>query len=449
MALTPRFFRGFSGKSPLRAAFAAAAAGSLALNISSKVLNLLVSILLARWLGANEYGSYASAIAVMLLLGVVARLGLPTLMIRLLPTYEVSRQWGLMRGLLRETHLVVASFSLLLAGIGAFVVWRLGGQLTPTHAQAFWWAMAILPVAVLTSLHSAMLRGLHHVLAGQLPESLVIPGLLAAVIAIWQFSGVHELLDLTADMAVALRLAVTVAAFAVGAILLIQRMPTELLTAVPEYDRVRWVRSAAPLLVLAGMSIITTQTDVLMLAAIQDVESAGVYQAAVRGGELVAFSLFVISVVIQPTISRLYALGELQQLQRVIAAAARAALMLALPVALVLALFSKPLLSTIYGQEFERGAIALAMLCAAQVVNVGAGLVGQILIMTGHERDAATGAGMAAALNILLNAILIPLWGMEGAALATGISLVAWSVFLTIRVRSRTDLSGSFFRNSG
>jgi O-antigen/teichoic acid export membrane protein len=349
-----------------------------------------------------------------------------------------------MRGLLRRANFLVLLFSLVLAGAGAVVVWSLGDHLNATHTQALWWAMAIVPIVALSALCSAALRGLRHVVAGQLPENLIIPALFVALISIWHFFGEHDgSMTLTSDVAVALRLAVTVVAFAVGICLLVQRTPTELRGATPEYDSVSWVRSAAPLLFLGGMSILNTQTDVLMLAAIKGVESAGVFQAAARGAELVAFSLFVISVAVQPTMSRLYALGELQRLQRVITAAARMALMPALPIALVLALFSKPVLSTIYGPEFERGALSLTMLCAAQIVNVSAGLVGQILVMTGHERDAAIGMGVGAITNILLNTILIPIWDIEGAALATGISLVIWNVFLTFRVRLRTSLSSS------
>lgn len=60
--------------------------------------------------------------------------------------------------------------------------------------------------------------------------------------------------------------------------------------------------------------------------------------AAARGAELVAFSLVVVNMAIQPTISRLYAAGEMQRLQRVITTAARVTVALALPAALILSL---------------------------------------------------------------------------------------------------------------
>ncbi len=188
------------------------------------------------------------------------------------------------------------------------------------------------------------------------------------------------------------------------------------------------------------MSIINTQADVLMLAAMQGGESAGVYRAASRGAELVAFSLVVANMAIQPSSSRLYAAGEMQRLQRVVTMAARGALMLALPTALVLGLFGRPVLGLVFGSEFERGALCLVILCGAQVVNAGAGSVALILNMTGHERDAALGMVGGTLVNLTLNAALIPRWDVEGAAIATGLSLVIWNAVLVFTVRRRTGL---------
>jgi O-antigen/teichoic acid export membrane protein len=60
--------------------------------------------------------------------------------------------------------------------------------------------------------------------------------------------------------------------------------------------------------------------------------------------------------------------------------------------------------------------------------------------MTGHERDAAFGITVGATANVILNALLIPRWGMEGAAIATGFSLLLWNVILVVRTRQRLGI---------
>jgi O-antigen/teichoic acid export membrane protein len=107
---------------------------------------------------------------------------------------------------------------------------------------------------------------------------------------------------------------------------------------------------------------------------------------------------------------------------------------------LVLILFGRWILAAVFGDEYAVGATALAILAAAQLANAAAGSVGQLLSMTGHERDAARGVALSALVNVALNALLIPRWGMNGAAAASAASLITWNVLLAILVHRRLGL---------
>jgi O-antigen/teichoic acid export membrane protein len=133
----------------------------------------------------------------------------------------------------------------------------------------------------------------------------------------------------------------------------------------------------------------------------------------------------------------------MQRLQRMITLAARSTLILALPAALVLILFARQILGNVFGPAYETGAACLAILCAGQLINSGAGSVGLILNMTGHERDSAFGLGIGALTNVTLNIALIPLFDIAGAALATGTSLIAWNIVLALRVHQRLGLDST------
>ncbi len=149
-----------------------------------------------------------------------------------------------------------------------------------------------------------------------------------------------------------------------------------------------------------------------------------------------------------PVVSSLYTAGELQRLQRIVTISARVVLLGSLPVALSMIIFSRWILLTVFGADFVSGATALAILSAAQIINAGMGSVGLLLVMTGHERDTATGVGIAAVMNVALNALLIPVWGIEGAAIATAISVATWNILLAVWVYQRlgiyTTAAGSF-----
>ena len=72
----------------------------------------------------------------------------------------------------------------------------------------------------------------------------------------------------------------------------------------------------------------------------------------------------------------------------------------------------------------------LILLCAGQSVSAFFGSVGNLLSMSGREWIALCGLLVSTAVNVFLNWLLIPEYGIEGAAVATGISIATWNVCL-------------------
>lgn len=426
----------------LRQHLARAAAGSAALAFSAKLLMLLTSIVLARWMGAEGYGVYATAMALVLLLTVPTGLGLPVLVIRLLASYRVHQQWGLMRGLLLRGNQAVLGASLLMVVVAAVVIWALTDRLDLEHAPAYILALLLIPLMALGAMRSAALRGLHHVILGQLPENFIMPSVfLAIIVGCWlALEGSPALLP---EMAILARFIASGVALGIGAVILFRRIPEPVRRAAPEYQLRAWGRAALPLLFIAGIHIINTQTDILMLAALRGSESAGVYQAAVRGAELVAFSLLIVNMVLQPTLARLHVAGDKERLQYLATLGARGATAAALPLAAIMILWGAPILTTVFGADFARGSTALSILAVAQLVNAFTGPANSLLDMTGHQDDSLKAMVVGVIVNVALNALLIPRWDIAGAAIATGISLVIWNVLLVLLVRRRLGLDAT------
>ncbi len=434
----------WGGQGTLRQHLARATAGSAALALSSKLLMLLTSVVLARWMGAAGYGVYATATALALLLTVPTGLGLPTLMIRLLASYGAHRQWGRMRGLLIRGNQAVLGASLLMVCLGASMIWIFSERFGPDKAAALSLAMLLIPLTALGAMRSAALRGLHHVVLGQLPENLIMPGLFLALVGGGWF--VHGGASaLSPEYAIGARLISAAVAFGVGAVLLLKHLPPAVRQARPEYELRTWARAAWPMLFIAGINIINMQTDILMLAALRGSESAGVYQAAVRGAELVAFSLVIANMAIQPSLARLYATGDIARLQRLVTWSARGATAAALPLAAVMILWGEPIMTAVFGADFARGAIALAILSAAQLVNAFTGPANSLLDMTGHQDDTLKAMIAGVLANVILNALLIPHWDIAGAAIATGTSIILWNVLLVVFVQRRLGLDATTF----
>lgn len=411
-------------------------AGNLALKASSALLAFLVGLLLARVLGAAGYGAYAFAMACIGLLAIPAVCGFDTLLVRHTATCQANAEWGEMRGMLCRADQIVFVTSFALAAATALLVRILHGWLDPHMASALWWALPLLPLTAFMRLKRSALVGLHDPMLGHLCEWLVGPLLFVALIA-----GAAFLTTLSWDPTRALHLNITAtgAACVLAIFLLRARLPAEVKRSRPNFHTRRWVRAALPMVSITALTAINAQADLLFIGSLKGPEPAGLYAVAQKGCLLVSLVLGVGNSVWEPVIARLYSLSNLKELQRVITVSVRVIALVALPVALGLIVFG-PWFLSLFGPEFPSAHLSLSILCLGQLVNVAMGPVGVILMMTGFERDVAKLVLVSAVVNVCLNALLVPPWGMTGAAVATTTSLVLLNIVLARRVRRRTGL---------
>ena len=116
---------------------------------------------------------------------------------------------------------------------------------------------------------------------------------------------------------------------------------------------------------------------------------ASLFAAAQRLALLVAFPLTSIQVVFSPTISRLWAEGDLHRLENVVRTGASFATLAALLVWLPMTVAPAQVLELVFGEPFRDAALVLALLGTAYLINVLSGLCGAALSMSHHEGRAA------------------------------------------------------------
>jgi O-antigen/teichoic acid export membrane protein len=418
----------------LRAQLLRGGVGSVAVKVSGMSLSLGLAIVLARTLGPEGYGIYAYVLALVSLLSIPAQFGLPALVVRETAKAQVNKHWGLLRGVWRWATLAACVLSVSLALVGGAVAWIFAERFTELQLTTFAWGLMLVPLLALGNLRGAALRGLRCVVQGQLPETVLRPALLllllAFVLLLWPAEG------LTSAQAMALHAGAAAAAFSIGAWLLLRARPGELRDVKRvEYRTGPWLHSALPLAFIAGMQLINQQTDVLMLGIFGTAEDVGIYRVALQGATLVSFGLTAIGMVTWPYYARLHEKRDMAAFQQVATLSARAMLALALPVAAVFILVGEWLLEFVFGSAYTSAYYPLVILACANVIHAGFGTVGPLLNMTGHERITARGIAIAAGCNVALNAVLIPPFGMVGAAAATSLTLVIWNFILWMSVR--------------
>ena len=421
----------------LREYFVRGASGTLGLQACSTVLTVLISFILARALGAEGLGLYVYAMSWVLVLTLLTLLGFDRLLVREASALLARREWGRLAGMLRFTTKLVTAASCTVALVAAGVAWIVGGFHVSQQLLVFWICLPVVPLEALLHLRLSAVRGFQRVVLAALPAMLFRPLAFAILVGVAALTLGRAF---TASSTAVLQVVAAAAAVLLSAVILRRTLPPEVCGAAPQYERGGWLKGAMPFLVMGGLSALLHRLDILMLGAIRGPEEAGIYAVAQRAAGMLTLVLAAANAPLGPLISRLNVRGEFARMQLVVTKTARVILAASIPLAAVLILFRHPLLR-LFGAEFTAGETTLVILTAGQVVNLGMGSVGVILNMTRHEGDVVRVFALGTVLNILLNAILIPRYGIEGAAIATAASTCFWNVLLAVKVWRRLGIS--------
>lgn len=400
-----------------------------ALKVGATFLAFGASLVYARALTPHGYGLYAYVIAWAALLSIPASLGLPAYLLREGAKMPACLRW--LRGW--------ADVRILASGAAAAVLLACAFFL-PQAAGARWLFVVAAPLPLLNNLgnvRGSLLQARGWVARSQWPTLILGPAMMLAVLGgLWLWHGRLYPIQLVSAMTGAAVLQ-----------LVVDQLQLRRATAgnADEPHPAARVRAALPFIWLGMLYLVNNRADLIMLGTLRGAHDAGIYAVAARAGELVTFFLMAANMAISPRIARLHHEGDHATLQRLLSAAILRIFALSAPLALLFIVAAHPLLHYLYGAAYAEGAIALQILAGAQLFNVLAGPTGTILNMTGHEKLAALGVGASVVLNIALNAALVPLYGVEGAAIATATSLVFWNLLLWYWIRRRLGLRPSAF----
>jgi O-antigen/teichoic acid export membrane protein len=171
----------------------------------------------------------------------------------------------------------------------------------------------------------------------------------------------------------------------------------------------------------------------VLLGALNTVTGVGVFAivSSINMVGRVSYQSIIASV--KPFLAELHNQGNLDQMGRLYQTTTRWTLMTNLPIFLLMVLYPEPLLA-IFGKSYVAGASALAILAYAELANAGTGICGSIIDMTGYTKLKLLNSVIWVALLSVSNVLLIPRWGILGAATATLVSTTAINLLRVIEV---------------
>ena len=192
-----------------------------------------------------------------------------------------------------------------------------------------------------------------------------------------------------------------------------------------------------PMALSAIAYFIMQSIDIIILTIYEGFESIAYYSVAVKLATATALALMSVNIVIAPKIAEIYSTNDFNKLNKLINDSARIIFIISVPILIILFIFSDFALS-LFGENYVLAREALLLLLAGQFFSSLCGPGAIYLNMTGKQKKLNTILILGLVINIILNLVLIPIYGMEGAAAATLISMIFWNS-LIVTVIYRTD----------
>jgi O-antigen/teichoic acid export membrane protein len=196
-----------------------------------------------------------------------------------------------------------------------------------------------------------------------------------------------------------------------------------------------------PLLGTAMLHFVISGTDTLMLGVFQTSSEVGLYNISHSLAALVSFPLGALVTIYLPILSGLYAKKKFTEIKRIFAIITKWVCSITLPLFIFVFLFPETTLYHLFGVIDNTMAIgALRILSLAFIINNFVGPCGATLVAMGYSNFIMFSTMATAIINFGLNLVMIPLFSIVGASLASSISIISINI---IKVAKLYKVSGA------
>jgi O-antigen/teichoic acid export membrane protein len=399
------------------------------LKITSLILAFLNQIILARILGAEGLGQVLLAISVIYISSQIAKFGIEDAMMRFVPMYIERGDYKRLKGTIYFA-LKFCFFSSILS----FLVVVISSDFIATrifHSEGLIKLLTVaavtLPATVMRGAIGGILKGYKDTFRALLPEFFISPFLRIVIFLLLLIKGREPTFAIYAFVSG------EVFAVILSAVFLIKK--TGIIKTKGLQCEYRKVLDVAFTMIFTALSLILfTQTDLWVIGMYTNTESVGIYGVVTKFVTLIILPLGIFSTIIPPLMSSIHTSGNIEELRRVVRESSRWILTASMPIILILIMEGELLLKYIFGEKFTAGYVALLILSIGQIVNSSTGLVGYLLQMTGGHRIIMKINIFWGILNVILNLILVPYLGINGAAISTAFCLAMGNITAVIAV---------------
>ena len=430
----------------LRAQFGAgdalqrAAGGAFLIRIGSAAIAFLSQPLLARLMGSHEFGIYAYVWTWALLFGGLSDVGFSTAAQRFIPEYQGKA--ALLRGFLSGSRWMATGAATVIAILAALAVSVFAGSHPGNIVIPMYLGCAMLPFWSLCITQDGIARSYGWIGVALLPLYIMRP------VAIIVLLIVAELFGLPAS-AVTIMGAGVIAGIATTlwqTIVINRRLRNRIVAGAGEaraYDFRLWISTSLPISISTAFFYLLSYVDVIVLELYRSPSDIAVYYAVQKLLALVAFVHFSVAAAVAHRFAEYRTTGQNDKLADFYKTTRNWTLWPSLAGVIGLMIAGWPLL-WLFGAEFTAGYPLIAVMAVGLLARAAAGPAERLLTMAGRQTVCVFVYLAALIANVAFCFLLIPAFGLYGAAASTSIALTLESVILYLL--ARRELAGTALR---
>jgi len=420
------------------------ALSAFAVRVVGAGIAYLSQILLARVMGDFEYGIFAVVWVWVTLGAALTNLGFSTSVIRFIPEYRLRDEIGHVRGVLVGSRLLGVVLATVIAGAGALGVWALRDVVSSYYVLPFVLAAACLPLFVLTDIQDGIARAFDWRQLALQPTYIWRPLLIIVFMVGASLAGAPS----TAVTACLSAIAATWLTAVAQLLIVGRRMRTIVPAGARAFDFRFWLRISFPIFLVDAFFALLTGSDVLVVAQFLPPDQVAIYFAASKTLAIVHFVFFAVRTTTASEFSKYYHTGNDEALVRLVRDAVRLSFWPSLAVG-VMVLAAGHYLLLLFGPAFVSGIGALAILVVGIVARSSVGPMETLLTMTGEQKWCAAVFATAFFANLAMSVLLIPRFGLYGAALSTSLAMMLEAFLAALVAYHRLGLKVFVFSPGG
>lgn len=406
---------------------------SMIVKISGMVIGLIVSVALARLLGAEGFGIISLASRIVAIIMIIGLLGIPQVIIKEVSIGITQKNWKHIGDVMHTSYVLcgVLTFgvSIIFILLAPWISEHIFNEEKLTFPLII--ALLVLTPQVFSRLFSSALIGYRKIWQSNLVDqtlSIAVVGVLLAMLNLYK---IEITINLVAILYAISRLVVTLSIGLYWRNVYSHKLQSNIISK-------KILKTSMPLMLVSASYIISTSVDSVMIGWLSTAEQVGLFSIALKLAMLTSLFSQISNSVLTPKIAQLYHSGKDKEMQQMVKKITKGLTIIGALGLIIIILLGKQIL-VIWGEEFIQGYSILVILAIGQFFNIASGPVGNLLAMANQEIVLKNITIITLLVNVLMNYLLINYYGALGAAIATSgtiiINMILCSLYVKIKLK--------------